>query len=248
MMRCKGVDYFFAMMLRERVLEELVRKEPARPSTASYPGMRRKRKPFAGVLFLALGLGCGFLVFAQIGNWLAVADEPAHVDMIICLSGSQERIDKAAQLIHQGFADRILVTHTDVHRMLLAQHVSPEKIIAPSWKVRSTYQEGLLVHDFVERNYRSFMVVSDPYHLYRVRWTMRHHFGDLDSNFIFVASEAVGPPGFWWSTQDGRRYVLSEVPKIFYYWLWHGLLDNDVNPPWALEVKDLYLAFIYRFF
>jgi len=40
-----------------------------------------------------------------------------------------------------------------------------------------------------ERGYRSALVVTDPYHLRRVRWTFRHVFKNQPINLVFVASD-----------------------------------------------------------
>jgi len=45
-----------------------------------------------------------FLFYRNIGELLSKADVPDRSDVIICMSGSSERVDKTAQLLQQGLA------------------------------------------------------------------------------------------------------------------------------------------------
>ena len=92
--------------------------------------------------------------------------------------------------------------------------------------------------------YKTALVVSDPFHLYRVKWTLRHHFPDDSLHFSFISSDAPSLQGFWWSNERSRLFVLSELPKIVYYWLWHGLLGIAEDPEWAVDLERVYMRLV----
>jgi hypothetical protein len=79
-----------------------------------------------------------------------------------------------------------------------------------------------------------------------VRWTFRHLFAEQHAELFFVASDAVGPPDPWWSSRDGRLYVMTELPKIAYYWLWHGMLGISEEPDWTVGVWRCYTFLLNR--
>ncbi len=60
----------------------------------------------------------------------------------------------------------------------------------------------------------------------------------------FVSSDALSLQGFWWSNPNSRLFVLTELPKIVYYWVWHGMLEIAEDPQWAIDLERGYLAFV----
>ncbi len=206
--------------------------------------MKNLRRMTTGLVILILVTG----FFTRLGNWLAVAGTPARSELIVCLGGSSERLDKAAELWHQGFAERVLATNVGVYRQLLARRVDRSAVISPPWSATSTYEEGMLLRELLPDGCRSLVVVSDPYHLYRVRWTMLHFFAGADCRFIYVASDFDPPSTAWWTKPQSRLFVLSEIPKILYYLVWHGMLGIVEDPDWAHHLYRLYMAAVRRLF
>jgi hypothetical protein len=45
-----------------------------------------------------------------------------------------------------------------------------------------------------------------------------------------------------------RLFVFSEIPKILYYWSWHGVLGIVEDPDWAHHLYRLYMAAVRRLF
>ncbi|MFH0784567.1 MAG: hypothetical protein V2B20_21785 [Pseudomonadota bacterium] len=64
--------------------------------------------------------------------------------------------------------------------------------------------------------------------------------------FSFVSSDAPSLQGFWRSNRNSRLFVLSELPKIVYYWVWHGVLGIVDDPQWAVDLEESYMAMIRR--
>ena len=169
---------------------------------------------------------CSYGFFLNIGQWLTPAEIPGKADVVICLSGGLDdsRIDKAISLLADGLASKIVVTTEESYQELLRKKVDPGKISKANWSAKSTYEEGLLVKGLLGGNIKSAMVVTDPFHLYRARWTFRHIFSHESIIFSFISSDAPSLQGFWWSNPNSRLFVLSELPKVVYYWIWYGLL------------------------
>lgn len=196
------------------------------------------------LLTIALLGSCAYFFFLNIGTWLAIADVPGKADVVICLDGSNDRTNKAVLLLQKGFAEKIVVTTETTYQEMLLKKVSSDKILKADWSAKTTYGEGLLLKTILNGKVRSALVVSDPFHLLRVKWTLRHIFPDDTIVFSFISSDAPSLQGFWWSNLNSRLFVLSELPKIVYYWLWHGLLGIVDDPQWAMDLERTYMAFV----
>lgn len=196
------------------------------------------------LLIIALLSTCAYGFFLNIGSWLTTADVSGKADIVICLDGSSDRIKKAVLLMQEGLTERMVVTTDATYREMLRNKISPDKILKAGWSAESTYGEGLLLKEILDEKVKSAMVVSDPFHLYRVKWTLGHIFPDDSIAFAFVSSDAPSLQGFWWSNAKSRLFVLSELPKIVYYWIWHGLLGIVEDPQWAVDLERGYMAFI----
>ena len=173
------------------------------------------------------------------GVLLSRSDLPQKADVIIC-SGGPERIKKAINLYHQGFATNIIFTVIKNKEPLLQQGVNFKDItIAPG--PTTTYQEALAVVPLLHKGKnRSALIVTDSFHLYRVRWTFYHVLNNSSIHLLFISTDLAWIKDLWWKDRMSRFYVISEVSKIVYYWMIHGLLGIEEDPPWAIELKTRY--------
>jgi uncharacterized SAM-binding protein YcdF (DUF218 family) len=186
------------------------------------------------------------LFFYNVGTILSAADIAKKADVVICLSGSgtNDRIEKAVLLLQKGLVEKVAVTTDTVYQEMLRKKVNPGKILRANWSAKTTYGEGSLIKAILDKEVEAAMVVTDPFHLYRVKWTFLHIFSDDSIAFSFISSDAPSLQGFWWSNKNSRLFVLSELPKIAYYWFWHGLLGIAEDPQWAIDLERAYLAFV----
>ena len=199
--------------------------------------MKLRTIAFIGIcLLVAYALFRGWV---NLGTWLAKADEPKASEVIVCLSGV-ERIRKAAELYHEGLAPRIILTVQTNKQALTGLGVPEDRItLAPG--PQTTYQEALAVAPILrEKGYRSALIVTDPYHLRRVRWTFGHVFKNQPINMIFVASDMPWKGEGWWRDKEEKLWVYSEVSKLAWYWLAHGLLRMNDDPLWSIDLKHRY--------
>jgi uncharacterized SAM-binding protein YcdF (DUF218 family) len=187
-------------------------------------------------IFLIIGYGL-LRGWANLGTWLAKADGPRPSEVIVCLS-DVERLKKTAELYHQGLAPRIIMTAQKDKKSLTRLGVPEDRItLVPNPK--STYEEALGIAPILrDKNYHSALVVTDPFHLRRVRWTFYQVFKDQPIQFLFVSSDLPFVRDRWWKDKKSRYYVLSEISKLAYYQIIHGILRIDQDPAWVEGLKQ----------
>ena len=190
--------------------------------------------PAAAVVVLGVAL---FLarepILLAIGDFLVVQDQLHPADVIHVIAGADDRTDYAIQLYKQGYGKVILFTggwcrfHNLYHgqhgrELALQQGVPPEAIAIDESLVTSTYAEVARLQEFIARSeapVRSVIVVSDPYHMRRARWTYQHLLGDQIG--IQMAPVPFGLSSYlrrWWTDGATRQYVKDEYVKAAYYY------------------------------
>ena len=66
-------------------------------------------------------------------------DVPSKADVIICLAGSDDRINKAVWLLGEGLAEKVAVTTDAAYQEMLKKKVSPDKILKANWSPKIVY-------------------------------------------------------------------------------------------------------------
>jgi len=167
-----------------------------------------------------------------LGNFLIVNDTPDHADVIHIIAGEDYRTDHAIRLYEQGFGETLFFTggwceiHLYQHgehakERSLAQGVPFDAIAFDDSKVTSTYMEAERLKDWIANNsyrVRAIMVVSDPFHMRRTRWTYRRVFGEeIELYMAPVPFELTPYQHTWWKDPESRRQVFEEYGKFIYY-------------------------------
>lgn len=174
------------------------------------------------VLALAHSVWMGWM-----GAWLVQADEPFHADIIAVLSGDPngQRILKAAELVRQGFAPKVLVSGApgfyDLHECDLAIPFAVRRGCPREWFIpfphegHSTEEEARAIVPELERRsvYRLIVVTSD-YHSRRARRIFRAAAPRIEMRMVTVPDEYFKPGG-WWRTREGRKTFFLEWTKTF---------------------------------
>ena len=184
-----------------------------------------------------------------LGDFLIVEGHLYPADVIHVIAGDDYRTDYAIQLYKQGFARTIFFTggwseeHGYNHgehgmQLALSEGVPQEDIAFDDLTVLSTYDETVLLKKYLEENLpdaQSIIVVSDPYHMRRTRWTNQMVFGK-GMNITVQAVPFDQTPFIqqWWKDDTSRRYVEDEYKKMVYYffryqlgWNWLAFLDKN---------------------
>ena len=194
--------------------------------------------------FTLVLLVCDLLLAWAAAGALIVRSDLVHADAILILAGSStylERSSRAAQLFHEGRAQKIILTSDNlqsgwsVDQMrnplfveragdeLRRRGVPAEKIEVVPGAVTSTYEEAVGVRQYAaEHGLRSILIVTTAYQSRRALWTFRRVF---QGSSVLVGMEPVAPgeqaprPAIWWYHRLGWELVPGEYFKMFYYWV-----------------------------
>ena len=137
-------------------------------------------------------------ILLAIGNFLVIRDELQPADAIHVIAGDDYRTDYGIELYKKGYGKLIFFTggwcifHHYYHgqhgkERSINQGVPIDAIAIDESKVTSTYSEAVRFKEFVAQSrvpIKSIIVVSDPYHMRRSRWTYQRGSGrwNKDSN------------------------------------------------------------------
>jgi uncharacterized SAM-binding protein YcdF (DUF218 family) len=172
------------------------------------------------------------LILSPIGDYLVIDDELSPAEIIHVIAGEDYRTDYAIWLYQQGKAKEIFFTGgwCDIHHYkhgqhglerALAQGVPADAIAYDDAPVMSTYDEALRLKAYLAESpspVRSVIVVSDPFHMRRARWTYRRVLGkDIEVRMAPVPLEQTPYQKRWWEDYRSREYVKDEYKKFFYY-------------------------------
>lgn len=184
-----------------------------------------------GLIILALAME---VIFWAMGGLLIVADPLEPSDIIVALSGGEERINEAARLYEKKLGYLVVLTETgeflpewnvNYSTLLIAEAVRlgiPAGAVAlTEGNASSTLDEARHVRDFMaSRNMKSAIVVTDPFHTFRTRLIFREVF---ENSGLKIAVQPVSGHWYqsrtWWLTRQGRQATFQEYLKLFAYLL-----------------------------
>ncbi len=195
--------------------------------------MKKRAALSAGLALLGL-LAAIFheTALTAVGSYLVTADRPQAVDVIHVLSGPDQNTAYAIQLYRQGYADYLFfsggwceghqVFHGEWGRAnALAAGVPAERIGIDDSPMISTYEEAEALKRWIDGAgipVQAVMVVSDPYHMRRARWTFRQVLGE-EVRLVMapVAFEQSGYRRRWWTDRASAVAVGKEYGKLVFY-------------------------------
>lgn len=169
-----------------------------------------------------------------IGDFLVVQDALQPADVIHVIAGEDYRTDYAIELYKKGYGNKLFFTggwcklHLYNHgqhakERALAQGVPMDAIAFDDSKVMSTYMEAERLQEWIALGpaaVRSVIVVSDPFHMRRARWTYRRILDDpIQIQMAPVPFELTPYQRNWWKDPDSRKNVQEEYTKFIYYLL-----------------------------
>jgi uncharacterized SAM-binding protein YcdF (DUF218 family) len=184
-----------------------------------------------GIVFAFLLLYEPALLF--IGDYLVLEDDLATADVIHVIAGEDYRTDYAIQLYQQGLGEQIFFTggwcnfhHYDHGRHGLERARSqgvPEQAIAfDDTPVKSTYDEAVRLKAHIDEDpsssAQSVIVVSDPFHMRRARWTYQRVLGkEIVVLMAPVPFDRTPYQRSWWKSSKSMRMLWDEYLKNVYY-------------------------------
>jgi uncharacterized SAM-binding protein YcdF (DUF218 family) len=167
-----------------------------------------------------------------IGDFLVVQASLHRADVIHVIAGEDYRTDYAIQLYERGLASTLFFTggwcklHMYYHgeharERALAYGLHVDAIAIDDSDVTSTYMEAERLKEWIAQSpdpVRSIIVVSDPFHMRRARWTYQKVFGDSIAVQLAPVPFAMTPyQRNWWRNQQSRQNVQDEYVKFVYY-------------------------------
>lgn len=208
--------------------------------------MVNHRKMYFLLLLLLACISVAAFFFPRIGTLLSKSAQPHPADIIVCISGNVTRVQKCVDLLGKGYASKIAVTTEAAYRSFLRYNISPDMLLKADWSADSTYEEGLLLNSMLGDSYETALVITDSFHLYRVKWTLNNCLSQGGVDFTFLSTDKDWRSESWWQQKESQIYVLSELPKIIYYWIWHGILGIEKDPFWAKGLETWYLKCVHQ--
>lgn len=190
--------------------------------------------------FIGFAIFCVALVLLRekwlrlVGDFLIIEDDLHPADVIHVIAGEDYRTEYAIELYKQGYGKTLFFTggwckfHDYYHgahaqEVALAQGVPLEAIAFDEATVTSTYSEAERLRVWTAQSstpVRSVIVVSDPFHMRRARWTYKRVLGkDFEIQIAPVPFEQTPYKQQWWQDDLSRIYIYNEYMKLFYYLL-----------------------------
>jgi uncharacterized SAM-binding protein YcdF (DUF218 family) len=171
------------------------------------------------VLALAAFVAAGVLLSAP-------ASEPRPVDAVVVLggdwsaSGVTNRYALGRDLVLAGYSKRLILFYPGTAEILDAQATFPGVEHMTDSMVRNTWDEAEAVRARMQADggLHSVIVVSDPPHMLRLRYTWGSVFRGTGMNYTLIATS---PPWWtqwrWWQNPQSTNFVGNEVLKLGYY-------------------------------
>jgi uncharacterized SAM-binding protein YcdF (DUF218 family) len=210
----------------------------------SHPSSRRFRRALA-VTALAL-LTLAAIALVRLGPFMATEDPLERADAIMVLAGTRlERPLEAADLYRAGWAPRIVMTHQQPEKAILALTargvvlpfdedlavdamvqigVPRERITLPSEFHDNTAQEARTLRQLALTNrWTRVIVVTSKFHLRRAGFAMRRELKGTNVAVVMRGSRYdPSQPQRWWASRGDIRWMMSETPKLVAYALGLG--------------------------
>jgi uncharacterized SAM-binding protein YcdF (DUF218 family) len=164
-------------------------------------------------------------ILCSAGNFLIYDEVPQKSDVIIVLSGGNERLSKGVELYKEGYAPYILLTNAvygitqDPENTLLNQIAGynlPTQAILLETKAESTYENALFTRPILEKyHFRSAIIVSSNYHMRRVKFNFDRVYRNTSIRLTYCAtSSSLYNPNRWWATKKGLLITMNEYVKL----------------------------------
>lgn len=186
------------------------------------------------LLLLALLAGGGYILLRGAGAYLIIADKLEPANAIVILSGGIEsRMEEALSLYRDGYGKVIILTETgqqledfdtlhsnDIRIQLLNNGIPGGNILITDNEVNSTADEAYAVKVLLtNQQFKSAIIISDPYHMRRTAVVFRDIFGDSPVKLIFRPVR-----GSWYNSRtwflkpDGWKFTGMEYLKLIGYY------------------------------
>ena len=152
----------------------------------------------------------------------APAGEARTVDAVVVLGGDGGmggRYVRGRDLVLAGYSQRLILLNPSAAQISDARAKVPSVEIVGSTPAQGSWGEAMAVRARMQaEGLRSVMVVSDPPHMLRLRYTWGSILRGTGLDYTLVATNPPWWPGWrWWRNPGASDFVGNEVLKLGYY-------------------------------
>lgn len=152
----------------------------------------------------------------------APAGEARSVDAVVVLGGdggTGGRYARGRDLVLAGYSNRLILLYPTATEIKDALAKVPSVDIVDSMDGRGSWGEALAVRERMQaEGLHTVMVVSDPPHMLRLRYTWGSILRGTGLDYTLVATTPPWWPGWrWWRNPGASDFVGNEVLKLGYY-------------------------------
>lgn len=194
--------------------------------------MKRFLRAAALVLAVAFVLIVIFhtAILSSLGNFLVKAGPPQKAEMVVVLAGDGfgNRVLKAAELVKEGWAPKVLVSGPD------GSYGNYECDLAIPFAVKAGYPEAWFVHAehrarstaeearFLDEKLRAMgvrriILVTSDYHTRRSGKIFHRLAPDLEV-YVVAAPDSYFNPDRWWHNREASKIFVLEWTKTIVEW------------------------------
>lgn len=193
--------------------------------------MKSRGRIFASGI-VAIGLAGGAFTFGDhilwsMGAFLTSREAPQKADIIVVIGGDfrGSRILTAAELVHKGYAPKVLVSgagavygfhESDLAIEFAVKHGYPrDSFIGFHYPALSTVEEARAdIAQLRLLGVHKYLLVTSDYHTRRAGRIFRREAQDLEEHTI-GAPDRYWADGRWWTNREGRKIWFDETVKTF---------------------------------
>ncbi len=183
--------------------------------------------------------------FLNLGNFLDTTREPIKSDVIVCLGGGEdERIEKAIELYKSSYSyeNVLILTGYDRYGKSIKSDDNDSRVsylnknnikninIIHKKDLHSTKEDIIYVKNYmISNNYKSAIIVSDPYHSRRVQFLIDviniQYESDLSFNIVGTDLKWLDNQTYY-LTKIGQVTVIHEFIKLVGSYMAYGILEK----------------------
>ena len=163
-----------------------------------------------------------------IGRYLSPSDKLTKPDVIIVISGSNDRVEHAINLYQGGFASKMILSGaakkgpvSNAKAMQIEASnagVLNDDIILEE-KATSTYENAIFTRDIIKsQGFHKIILITSPYHQRRAYETFRYVLSGLGVQILNSPSsdESSWKADSWWYSEEDSKRTKNELLKIIW--------------------------------
>ena len=190
----------------------------------------------------------GFLIYSffNLGKFLDVTQEPSKTELLVCLGGNKDRINKTLELFEKGYlsSNKIILTgyenpksynilnseNKDLRLTIIAQEKYKDIDFIHKEKLKSTAEEILFVKNYmIKHNIKDVIFITETPHSRRVDFLFNILLPKENLNIKIVANDyKIWDTKTYYKNKHTLIYSLLECLKIVHNIIFYKIFYNVV--------------------